>query len=200
MNFRWDYNYKLNEAGLGTDYLISTGVGVDNMNSSERVLVFDQAGLGLSREYLVLRMVNKEVKNYFKYMVDTAVLLGADKETAEAELEKSVKFEVDLAMITMPMEERRNATKRYNPTTAGAAKTYPGLPPSWTTYLQTLFGLAKDIVIDDNEKIIVNSFDYIKELAELVNATEPRVIANYLGWRAAKAGNFFLNRIKTILF
>jgi membrane metallo-endopeptidase-like protein 1 len=190
-DFRWDYNYKLNEAGLGTDYLISIGVGVDNMNSVQRVIVFDQAGLGLLREYLVLRVVNKEVKNYFRYMVDTAVMLGADQKTAEAELEKSVQFEVDLALMTMSMEQRRNVTRRYNPTTAGAVKTFPGLPPSWTTYLQTLLGLVKEIVIDDNEKIIVNSFEYIEDLAKLINKTEPRVIANYLGWRAAKAGNLF---------
>jgi hypothetical protein len=48
--------------------------------------------------------------------------------------------------------------------------------------------IAKGIVIDDNEKLIINDFGYIKALANLISRTEPRVLANYLGWRAARAG------------
>ena len=118
--------------------MITTSISVDSIDSSSRVLVLDQAALGLSREYLVLRIKSKDVQHYFKYMVDTAVMLGADRKVAEKELELSLEFEIELAMITAPLEERRNATKRYNPTTAGAAKTYPGLPPSWTTYFKVI--------------------------------------------------------------
>jgi predicted metalloendopeptidase len=128
----------MNRAGFGTDFLITTSISVDSIDSSRRVLVLDQAALGLSREYLVLRIKSKDVQHYFKYMVDTAVLLGADRKVAEKELEQSLDFEIKLAMITAPMEERRNSTKRYNPTTTGAAKTYPGLPPSWTTYVKVI--------------------------------------------------------------
>ena len=128
----------MNRAGFGTDFLIITGISVDSMDSSSRVLVLDQAALGLSREYLVLRIKSKDVQHYFKYMVDTAAMLGADRKVAEKELELSLEFEIELALITAPLEERRNATKRYNPTTAGAAKTYPGLPPSWTTYIKVM--------------------------------------------------------------
>ena len=121
-------------------------------------------------------------------MVDSAVLLGANTTYAEQEMAKNLQFEVELAMITVPKELRRNMTKRYNPTTTGEAKTYPGLHPSWTTYIQTLLESAEGIVIDDNEKLIINDFGYIRALANLISRTEPRVIANYLGWRAARSG------------
>ncbi len=69
-------------------------------------------------------------------MVDTAILLGANATFAEQEMSKNLQFEVELAMITVPKELRRNMTNRYNPTTTGQAKTYLGLHPSWTTYIQ----------------------------------------------------------------
>jgi hypothetical protein len=68
-------------------------------------------------------------------------------------------------------------------------KLTPGLPPSWTSYLRNLFDLpGVNIVIDDDELLIISSFEYIKKLGKLLESTEPRVLANYLGWRAAKAG------------
>ena len=50
-------------------------------------------------------------------MIDTAVLLGANVVTATSEMKESLKFEIELANISTPREERRNATKLYNPTT-----------------------------------------------------------------------------------
>jgi len=57
---------------------------------------------------------DKEVEAYYKYMVDAAVYMGADQETAEMELKKSVIFEIELAGINMPKEERRNKTVLNN--------------------------------------------------------------------------------------
>lgn len=57
----------------------------------------------------------KIVKAYFDYMIDIAVIMGADKETAVRELTDSLNFEIALANISLPLEERRNATKLYNP-------------------------------------------------------------------------------------
>jgi len=81
-----------------------------------------------------LKIENSE--SLLQYMVDTAVLLGANVTFAESEMSKNLQFEVELAMITVPKELRRNMTNRYNPTTTGEAKTYPVLHPSWTTYIQ----------------------------------------------------------------
>jgi len=108
--------------------------------------------------------------------------------TARQELEQSLEFESSLSHITDPNENRRNATLRYNPTTTGAAKTYPGLPKSWTSYIQSLFDVAGSIKIDDNEKLILSSPKYLERLGKLLKKTDPRVIANYLGWRAARSG------------
>ena len=72
-------------------------------------------------------------------MVQTAVLLGADEQTAKDELKESLLFEISLAELTAPAEERRNATALYNPTTLAEMPHLEGLPPSWTQYIQNLF-------------------------------------------------------------
>ena len=47
--------------------------------------------------------------------MSVAVLLGADRATAERELRESLEFEIKLAHASMPREMRRNATRLYNP-------------------------------------------------------------------------------------
>ena len=56
-------------------------------------------------------------------------------------------------------------------------------------YVQDHFDVAGNTVkIDDDERLILASPKYLERLGKLLKKTEPRVIANYMGWRAAKAG------------
>jgi neprilysin len=63
-------------------------------------LKLDQASLGLSREYLVKGITDKVVSAYYSYMVDLAVLFGADRSKAETELKESLEFEMALANVS----------------------------------------------------------------------------------------------------
>lgn len=60
----------------------------------------DQASLGLSREYLSKGLEDKIVKAYYEYMVDIAVILGADRARATKELAESLDFEIALANVS----------------------------------------------------------------------------------------------------
>jgi membrane metallo-endopeptidase-like protein 1 len=64
-------------------------------------LQLDQASLGLSREYLVKGVDDKVVKAYYNYMVDLAVIFGAERSVAETELMESLKFEMQLANVSI---------------------------------------------------------------------------------------------------
>lgn len=44
-------------------------------------------------------MDDKTVKAYYDYMVDTAVIYGAEREIAEAELLEALEFEIALANV-----------------------------------------------------------------------------------------------------
>ena len=85
--------------GYSTDYILDFSVGTDLKNSTKRIIDIDQAALGLSREYLIKGMNNTIVQAYYSYMVDMAVLYGADKTKAEKELRESLEFEFDLANV-----------------------------------------------------------------------------------------------------
>lgn len=63
------------------------------------LLQLDQPLFELSREYLIEGLDNKIVNEYYRYMVDIAVILGAERKRAEKELMESLKFEIKLANV-----------------------------------------------------------------------------------------------------
>ena len=60
----------------------------------------DQASLGLNSQYLAKGLKEPLVQAYYNYMVDVAVLLGANKAEAEMELKDSLLFESKLAKVS----------------------------------------------------------------------------------------------------
>lgn len=60
-----------------------------------------QAALGLQRPFIIKGFDNEVVKAYYKYMVDVAVILGADRNRAERELKDSLTFEIQLANVSL---------------------------------------------------------------------------------------------------
>lgn len=63
-------------------------------------LQLDQPTLGLSREYIMKGLDDPIVKGYHEYMVDVAVILGADRTTATEQLYESLLFEIALANVS----------------------------------------------------------------------------------------------------
>ncbi|XP_011149286.1 neprilysin-2 isoform X2 [Harpegnathos saltator] len=189
-DFTWkDFVYRFRKLGYSVDYFIDFGVGVDLKNNSRRLIDLDQAALGLSREYLIKGLDEKIVQEYYKYMVDIAVILGADPQRAKTELKESLEFEIKLANISLPNEKRRNVTLLYNPMTINELSlTYPSIP--WREYFDTI--LAPQARVNRDEVIIVNVPSYLKSFEDLIQHTSKRVQANYAFWRAAAASVSYL--------
>jgi membrane metallo-endopeptidase-like protein 1 len=99
-------------------------------------------------------------------MVDAAVLLGVDRDKAKTELKLALEFEIKLANISTPREERRDGSKLYNPTTLGNMKT---------------------------EKVIIMDVNYYANLTKVLGSADNKVIANYLGWRVVETSLQILN-------
>ncbi len=66
------------------------------------------------------------------------------------ELKESLLFEIEVAKISTPREERRNASAMYNPTTAEMNEKYPGTELGSTLY--------------DVMTLIVGIYDFVKTL------------------------------------
>ena len=63
-------------------------------------LQVDKPSFGLYGEYLLKGFESEEVKAYFKYQVDVAVIYGADRERAEQEMREALEFEISLANVS----------------------------------------------------------------------------------------------------
>ncbi|KAL5238849.1 hypothetical protein ACI65C_006259 [Semiaphis heraclei] len=172
--YTWkDIVYKIREMGYSVDYLIRFSIGIDSKNSTMRAIELDEASLSLKGidEKIVLR--------YYSYMVDIAVLLGADRHRAVKEMVQSLEFEIRLAKILMPAEERRDTTKLYNPMKLdGLQRNFPTIP--WKEYMDKLL-YPQTVRRDDI--IILSSLKYFSQLEILLYTTPKRILANYLIWR-----------------
>ena len=70
-------------------------------------------------------------------------MLGADPVRAARELKESLIFEIRLANASLPREERRNASKLYNPMKLDDLSTVAPIV-NWTTYVNNV--LTKDLL------------------------------------------------------
>jgi len=185
-SFSWvETVYKFRRNGYSTDYLIDFSIVTDSKNSSWRVIDLDQAALGMSREYLVNGLEDEDVQSYYNYMVSTAVLLGADRTIAEQELKESLMFEIDLAHASRPREERRNASRLYNPMQIKELHSLAPMVP-WLEYINNI--LTDDLIqVSEDERVIVDEPGYLTNLTRLLPTVSKRVVANYMFWRAARA-------------
>ncbi|XP_017031208.1 neprilysin-2 isoform X2 [Drosophila kikkawai] len=171
---------KFRAAGFSMDYIIDFSIGVDLQNSTKRLIDLDQSALALSREYLVKGFNETLVTAYYEYMVDVAVLFGADKEKAKTELLTSLEFEIALANISWPNEKRRNSSELYNlRTPAQLQAAYPYV--QWVDYMNAL--LPEGLNVADDEMINLSVPSFFEDLGKLLAKTPKRVIANYMFWR-----------------
>lgn len=59
--------------------------------------------MGLEREYLIQGFAHRIVDGYYKYMIEIAVVFGADRNRAAEELKQSLQFEIDLANVSISL-------------------------------------------------------------------------------------------------
>ncbi|KAL7644945.1 UNVERIFIED_CONTAM: hypothetical protein RMT77_004762 [Armadillidium vulgare] len=190
-NFSWiQVNYMNRKIGFSVDYLFDFSVTTDLKNSSWRMIWLDQPALGMSREYLIKGNNDSDVKAYLKYSVDVAVLMGAPKERAVKDMFDVLQFQMEIANISLPREERRNVTKLYNILNLGEMKNLTK-DIDWVEYFNTL--LPYGIQVDESERIGVSDPNYFRNLKKLLDKTPKRVVANYLLWRVAAASASYLS-------
>ncbi|XP_059218296.1 neprilysin-2 isoform X2 [Stomoxys calcitrans] len=173
---------KFRRLGFSMDYIVDFSIGVDLKNSTKRIIDLDQSSIGLSREYLIKGFNETLVKAYYEYMVDMAVLFGADKDRATKELAESLQFEMNLANISWSNEQRRDSNQLYNlRSIKQVQEAYPYV--QWLDYIKALLPKALSEDVTEEEIINVSVPSFMDKLGELLNKTENRIIANYMMWR-----------------
>jgi len=191
--FSWiETTYKFRENSYSTDLLIDFSIGTDIKNSSWRVIDIDQASLGQAQTYLVKGLSDRTVSAYYKYMVNVAVLLGAERSVAERELKDSIEFEMELARASMPREMRRDSNRMYNPMMIRDLNEYAPMVP-WLEYINKIL-TPEILVVKDTERVILDEPGYLRNLTEILKRTPKRTIANYMFFRAASSSLGFFTK------
>ncbi|XP_058117155.1 neprilysin-4 [Anopheles ziemanni] len=161
------------------DVLIVEWVGPDIKNSDENIVQFDQTTLGLpTREYYLQAANRKYLDAYRLFMVEVIELLDVPPATAQRATDEMIEFEVQLANITNPPEERNNVSTLYRKIIL--ENLHDEVPEiDWTRYLE----IVTERKVNTSDFVVMFAMNYMQDLVELIGQTEPRIVANYLLWR-----------------
>ncbi|XP_046955360.1 endothelin-converting enzyme 2 isoform X1 [Lynx rufus] len=155
-------------------------VSADSKSSNSNVIQVDQSGLFLpSRDYYLNRTANEKVLTaYLDYMEELGMLLGGRPASTREQMRQVLELEIQLANITVPQDQRRDEEKIYHKMSIAELQ---ALAPSMD-WLEFLSFLLSPLELGDSEPVVVYGKDYLQQVSELINHTEPSVLNNYLIW------------------
>lgn len=165
--------------------ILSIYVYDDSKDVEHNILNVDQPSLGMpDRKYFLNGRNDKTLKAYEKYAVELAIAFGADPTVAQQQMTEMVDFEIAMANLTMPSDQRRNADKLYNKMTIGDLKRrYPGF--NWMSFFNGVLGDEQiKLSVTESENIIVVNPDYMGKIFTMINGmpNKDRILANYVVW------------------
>ncbi|GFU09355.1 endothelin-converting enzyme homolog [Nephila pilipes] len=160
----------------------------DLKNSSQNSLTIDQAGLILSsRNYYLNKTMNgKILRAYLSYMTKIGVLLGGKENTTRLLMQDVIEFEIKLAEITTPEEEKRDYNAIYKKITINQLqKLAPFI--KWKQFFNSAFKMVGREIYSP-QAVVLLDLPYIQKLSNLVtqylSQSLGRVtLVNYLAWR-----------------
>ncbi|MEQ2265845.1 hypothetical protein XENORESO_013486, partial [Xenotaenia resolanae] len=155
--------------------LIRLYVSPDDKNSSYYIIKLDQASLSLfsKEDYTTNTSAAQENRAaLLSLMVDIAVMLGAPKQAAKAQMEKALDFETKIAHILIPYENRtsENMYNRYS-----LSRLQRSMPQfDWLGFVKAVVESKDDpsLSISSSEPVIVRTPKYFKDLMKLINSTD----------------------------
>ncbi|XP_036602072.1 phosphate-regulating neutral endopeptidase PHEX [Trichosurus vulpecula] len=162
-------------------------VSPDDRESNKHVLKLDQATLSLAvrEDYLDNSTEAKAYRDaLYKFMVDTAVLLGANVSRAEHDMKSVLRLEIKIAEIMIPHENRTSEAMYNKMNISELSAMIPQF--DWLSYIQKvidtkLYPDLKDI--SPSENVVVRVPQYFKDLFRILGSERKKTIANYLVWR-----------------
>ncbi|XP_051970428.1 phosphate-regulating neutral endopeptidase PHEX-like [Xyrauchen texanus] len=167
--------------------LIRLFVSYDDKNSNKYIIKLDQASLSLSsREDYITNTTEAQMyrEALFRLMVDVSVMLGANEQAAETQMKQVLDFEMKLAQIVIPLENRTSENMYNKKSLSKLQRLIPEF--NWLGFVRAVIDaeLYPDMKISSSEQVIVRAPQYLKDLFKLINSTETRTVANYVIWRS----------------
>ncbi|KMQ96994.1 neutral endopeptidase [Lasius niger] len=114
-----------------------------------------------------------------------------DDETLSQDALDVVNFEIELAKLTLDLEDSRDIDKVYNALTIKQLQqAYDAQHPlnkgkiNWLERIRRLFAPKK---ITSSEKVVVHAYKYLTNLVPLLERTPSHIIVNYMQWNLIRA-------------
>ncbi|XP_024898113.1 endothelin-converting enzyme 2 isoform X4 [Pteropus alecto] len=167
-------------------------ISADSKSSNSNVIQVDQSGLFLpSRDYYLNRTANEKVLTaYLDYMEELGMLLGGQPASTREQMRQVLELEIQVANITVPQDQRRDEEKIYHKMSIAELQV---LAPSMD-WLEFLSFLLSPLELGDSEPVVVYGTDYLQQVSELINRTDPSVLNNYLIWNLVQKTTSSLDR------
>lgn len=172
--------YKIRKIGFFHSGFFNVYVGTNILNTSQSIITIDEGGTYLHKEYLKKGFSNSAVKAYYDFVVDFAILFGGNRNFIRKEVKDMVDFEIKLAKLLLPDDERRNiSAMTHQMTITQLEKQFPQLP--WLDYITKVLNLP-DLAITKTELVDVTVPSYIPKITALLRETPKRVQQNFITW------------------
>ncbi|CAG5130956.1 unnamed protein product, partial [Candidula unifasciata] len=176
--------------------VISFLVGADYKNSTKYVFKLDQPTFGMpGQKYYQVPRNDTMLMAYEEYIFQVGQLLGfVHPSSARQEVADIVDFEILLANISVPDENRRDSLALYNPMTLAEVHGNYSQVFDWLTYVHSLTSRPElGLTGVTEEEIIINaSPPYYQRLIDVLATTPNRTVANYIVWRFVRSIVFTL--------
>ncbi|KAL3218058.1 hypothetical protein MRX96_031846 [Rhipicephalus microplus] len=149
---------------------------IDDEGSNDILLSLDCPRFPFPRYWLLTR--NDADKNDYTALVMNLIKLYKNVDVPLSLVKNIVSFEINNAYVTRRYCHRRKLRRYPLGQLKEKVKKFP-----WDSFLQEVVGNDTGIVIDDNTKVLLRSFDYLKYMASLRNPPKEGRAVNYIGWR-----------------
>lgn len=153
----------------------SVEVTNDHLNSTKHLMKVEQSGLSLQREIYFKHP--EMVKIYEDYMAKVAMLLGAKRSVAKAQMKQVMNFEKKLANLTSSAEDKAEGLYRRMKIKE-LAHLVPEFP--WLTHLRYIF---PDAHVNKTDVVLSTSPIYLRSVAKLMKQTRKELLSNYFTWQ-----------------
>lgn len=168
-----ELNGRLRRQGFVQDMIIDLWC-----DSTATALDFGSLGLP-DRSYYLKGLNDSIVSAYYDVMVESAVMLGAERPEARRQMLEALEFETALAKLSPSFEQRQNYSSMYK--TANGTELYRLAPKTdWRRYFSSMMPKFDGF---DSTILDIKVTSYIAALDDLLHRTEPRVVSNYMIWR-----------------
>nr|W4VS99.1 RecName: Full=Neprilysin-1; Flags: Precursor [Trittame loki] len=186
-NYHWQTQVATVTRNLGIRPIIDVFVDADANRTSQHIINLDQADFGLGRNQLInltsSSRTQEIVAGYRNYIIASAKLLNpnADDIQLANDADEIIQFESTLAQFSTPPEERRDASSWYHKMTVAEVQTVTeNTYFQWTEFLNTVLKEFPQVMPET--EVILYERDYTKNVLKLAHETNPRILANYIGW------------------